>query len=106
MIQFGKLVRDKIPAIIEARGERAVWHVASEEEYHRLLREKLGEEVRELLEAMNIEECADVCEVIEAIATQSGKTFADVLRAKAEKTEKRGGFTGRIVLDEAEERRG
>ncbi|MEK7632663.1 MAG: nucleoside triphosphate pyrophosphohydrolase [Patescibacteria group bacterium] len=102
-LQFGKLVRDNIPEIIIGRGESATWHVADDAEYDRLLREKLSEEVAESLANPSLTEFAVVLEVIDAMAQSKGSTFEDVLKAKHERAEKRGGFTKRMILDTADE---
>ena len=102
-LQFGKLVRDNVPEIIVGRGEAATWHVAEEEEYERLLREKLLEEVAEALADPTVTEFADILEVIDAMAHLKGLTFEDVLKTKKERAEKRGGFAGRMILDTADE---
>lgn len=102
-LQFGKLVRDNVPAMIISQGEAATWHVADDEEYRRLLKEKLSEEVGETLANPSITEFADVLEVIDAMAQAKGLTFDDVLKTKQERAEKRGGFTKRIILDTADE---
>ena len=44
---YNKLVRDRIPELIEQAGKVAVCHIAEGEEYTLALREKLWEEVRE-----------------------------------------------------------
>jgi Uncharacterized conserved protein len=44
---YNKLVRDKIPKIIEETGKKAVIHLLSEEEYLAALEAKLDEEVGE-----------------------------------------------------------
>lgn len=102
-LQFGKLVRDRVPEIIISQGEAATWHIADEEEYDRLLKEKLSEEVSETLANPSVTEFADVLEVIDAMAQSKGLTFEDVLKAKQERAEKRGGFAKRMILDTADE---
>ena len=46
-IQYNKLVRDRIPEIIEASGKRCVYSTLSDEEYLARLDEKLNEELAE-----------------------------------------------------------
>jgi predicted house-cleaning noncanonical NTP pyrophosphatase (MazG superfamily) len=46
---YKKLVRDRIPEIIEASGRKPVVEVLGQEEYVRELRRKLQEEVQEYL---------------------------------------------------------
>jgi len=61
---YNKLVRDKIPEIIKASGKSFDVHFAKKEEILPLLETKLNEEVSEYLEAKNLEELADVMEVL------------------------------------------
>ncbi|MBP9751770.1 MAG: nucleoside triphosphate pyrophosphohydrolase [Candidatus Moranbacteria bacterium] len=100
-MKYDKLVRDRIIEIIEAKGEVAKWHVADDAEYRMKLRRKLLEEVEEFLAAESVEEMADVFEVIDALLTLKGWKREDVLKAQQEKRLKRGGFDGRIILEES-----
>ena len=60
----GKLVRDKIPALIEKSGERPNIRILDAEEYRYHLEKKLDEEVAEYHKDKNIEELADILEVV------------------------------------------
>ncbi|MEV6235185.1 nucleoside triphosphate pyrophosphohydrolase [Lentzea sp. NPDC051838] len=93
-----KLVRDRIPEIIRANGEEPVTEIADAERYHELLRDKLSEEVAEFLESGEVEELADVLEVLHALARAAGVTPSELERIRAKKAAERGGFAGRIVL--------
>ena len=100
-MQYNKLVRDKIIERIEAKGEKAVFHIADDAEYWAKIKEKLREEVEEFLAAENIEELADVAEVLGAVMAYKGFS-KEALRAEQEKkARERGGFTKRIILDES-----
>lgn len=59
-----KLVRDKIPEIIEKENRRPITKILSKEEYISELNKKLQEEFKEYLEDNNVEELADIVEVI------------------------------------------
>ncbi len=50
---------------------------------------------------MNLNEVADVLEVIEAMCVNEGWEMTDALALKAKKKEARGGFEMRIVLEES-----
>jgi len=102
-VTHGKLVRDRIPEIIESKGERAVSRRLTDEEYEPALLDKLLEESQELALAESrqdrLEEAADVYEVLVAIARMSGFDFAEVEFAAERKRAERGGFYDRIWLD-------
>lgn len=103
-MKHNKLVRDKIPAIIEANGEKAVTRILSDEEYLLELEKKLREECAEVLAERGehrIEELADVMEVVKALAEAQGSDYAAVEEARKIKAEKRGGFAQKIFLVES-----
>ena len=67
-----KLVRDKIPEIIKDSGKTCVTRILSNEEYIAALETKLNEEVAEYQEDKNLEEMADILEVLQAICVARG----------------------------------
>ena len=96
---LNKLVRDRIPEIIEDSGKRAITHILSDEEYIAALETKLDEEVAEYKAAKNLEEMADVLEVLQAICVARGYNLEELEEKRREKAEERGGFKDRIFLD-------
>ncbi|RFZ75671.1 phosphoribosyl-ATP pyrophosphohydrolase [Lacrimispora amygdalina] len=99
MDKHNKLVRDKIPEIIESSGRKAVYHVLSEEEYLTALEKKLQEEVEEYQEDKSLEEMADVLEVLYAICEARGYTKKELDAKRREKFIERGGFGRKLFLE-------
>lgn len=98
--KYNKLVRDRIPEIIEASGNTCITEILSDEDYLRMLDAKLDEELAEYHADQNIEELADLIEVIRACAVARGYTIEELERVRAEKAAKRGGFEKKILLKE------
>jgi predicted house-cleaning noncanonical NTP pyrophosphatase (MazG superfamily) len=101
--KYNKLVRDRIPEIIEASGKTCVTEILSDEEYLRMVDAKLDEELVEYHKDQNIEELADLMEVIQACAVARGYTLEQLEQVRAEKAAKRGGFEKKILLKEVRE---
>ena len=97
-IKYHKLVRDRIPEIIEASGKTCVTEILSDEDYLRMVDAKLDEELAEYHKDQNIEELADLMEVIYAAAIARGYTLEALEQVRAEKAAKRGGFAKKILL--------
>lgn len=101
MTLYHKLVRDKVIDQIEAKGETARYHVATDLEYQEKLLLKLQEETAEFIEDQNQEEMADIFEVITVLLEHYGWSIEDIVTIQQEKREKKGSFSKRIVLEEA-----
>ena len=95
---YDKLVRDRIPEIIEASGKKCDIEVVSDEIALGYLYNKLNEEVSELLEDKNLDEIADCLEVLFAIGKKYGYSEKDLVDRRNEKKNSRGGFEKNIVL--------
>ena len=93
---MGKLVRDKIPQIIEASGETPITRILERDEYLACLEAKLDEEVREFHESKEPEELADILEVVYALAEAHGCSRQQLLSIYESKNAARGGFEKRI----------
>lgn len=100
---YNKLVRDKIPEIIEQGGKRCRVEVLSDEDYLRMVDAKLDEELAEYHSDQNIEELADLLEVICAAAAARGYSREELERIRADKAEKRGAFEKKLLLIDVEE---
>ncbi len=103
MIIYNKLVRDQIPEIIKNKWKTPTTYIANDSEYWLKLKEKLQEEVDELLEETNIEEeWADVLEVIYAICDFKGISREQLESTRKQKAEERGGFKHHVILEKVE----
>ena len=101
--RYNKLVRDRIPEIIEAGGGQCRTAILSDDEYLAMLDAKLDEELAEYHKDQNIEELADLLEVIRAAAMARGYSIEKLEKVRAEKAEKRGGFEKKLLLIEVQE---
>lgn len=97
-MKHNKLVRDRIPEIIEANGQQAVWQVLERDDYEQALRQKLQEEVGEFMASGQLEELADILEVVYALAIQLGHSQDELETIRQQKRGVRGGFTKRLFL--------
>ena len=103
-MKYNKLVRDRIPEIIEASGKSCVTEILSDKAYLRLVDAKLDEELAEYHSDPNVEELADLLEVIYAAAMARGYTSEQLESVRAAKAEKRGAFANKILLKEVIEK--
>lgn len=95
---YNKLVRDNIPDIIAASGKSCETEILDDHEYKVMLDKKLDEELAEYHHDRNVEELADLLEVIYSIAAISGYSVEDLEKIRKTKVAKRGSFTKRILL--------
>src|SRR5699024_8300659 len=104
---YNKLVRDRIPEIIENSGKKYTTKILDEDAYVVELKKKLLEEMEEYQEAEAndeaLEELADVLELMHALAKVHGANIEEVEKIRAEKAIKRGGFEDKIYLIEVED---
>jgi len=104
---YNKLVRDKIPQIIEASGKTSCTRILNVDEYKNELQTKLREEAEEYFQAKNsqeaLEEMADMLEVIRALASAHGANWEELEAIRVQKAEARGGFEDRVYLIDVDE---
>lgn len=100
--EYPKLVRDKIPEIIQATGREAHVRTLELEEYIDFLKIKAAEEAQELASAETdsnlLEEIVDLRELLDALEKVKGFTPEQVKAIQDEKREKRGGFDLRLLM--------
>lgn len=95
---YNKLVRDKIPKIIENSGRKCKIKIVNDDEAIKLLIEKIKEEVEEFSLNESKEELADLFEILFALCDKKGWKFGEIEKIRIEKREKRGGFDKNIFL--------
>lgn len=100
---YNKLVRDKIPQIIEEAGKKHHSHILEDEAYLKSLNQKLQEELDEYLEDESVEELADMVEVIIAILNYKQVSLETFESIRKKKQEDRGAFDKKIFLRSVEE---
>lgn len=101
-----KLIRDRLPDIMRAKGIVVDERILDQEEFVLRLKDKLLEEADEVHECQNvedlIEELADVLEVIQSIAKATGLSMQQIEHKRLEKLQERGGFDGKIYCNYTE----
>lgn len=101
MTDYNKLVRDKIPEIIKAKGEKVEFHRADDPEFLEKARAKLREETDEFIQSNDPDELADLLEITYAVAGAMGLSEADLNQRRQLKHQERGGFDKKIILEKA-----
>lgn len=96
---YNKLVRDKIPEIILKNGQTCVTRALNEDEILTALNNKLQEELTEYLTSGDVEELADLEEVLRAVLDLKNIDYGDFEKIMQEKAVNRGAFKARILLE-------
>ena len=102
--EYNKLVRDRIPEIIEEAGKNAQVFQVSGKTLQTYAFEKLREEVEEFIANPCAEEVADLMEILNFICHRSGIRDTTILAETLAKRVSRGGFEQGFVLDWVEEK--
>jgi predicted house-cleaning noncanonical NTP pyrophosphatase (MazG superfamily) len=95
---YNKLVRDRVPEIIKESKQIPEYVILSDEEYMAELNKKLKEETAEYLTSNEIEDLADILEVVFAICEARGISEDEIQEVRKEKAVRRGGFQNKILL--------
>lgn len=98
VIKYNELMRDRIPEIIEASRKICKAVVLDDAEYLHMLDSKLDEELAEHHKDQNIEELADLLEVIRSVAIARGYTVEELERVREQKAGKLGTFQRKIFF--------
>lgn len=104
---YNKLVRDKIPEIINESGKNCTVRVLDDEQYRLALKEKLSEELIEYNASQSdeeaLEELADLLELIHSLSHVHGANVDQLEGLREDKARKRGGFADKVFLVEVED---
>ena len=101
---YNKLIRDNIPKVINEDNKMCKTHtVESDEEFLKALKDKLSEECKEFLDTENVEELADILEVLKYLMKYYGYTEDDLFDVCDKKKEYSGGFEKRLILEYVED---
>ena len=100
--RYDKIVRDRIPEVIEAAGQHARCELVSREAALAGLQRKLSEELDEYIQSGSLEELADILEVVHGIVYHSGVAWEQLEALRLAKRAERGGFERGVRLLEVE----
>ena len=100
--KYNKVVRDKIPEIIEESGKKFNIKQLDDESFLAEIEKKLSEEVNEYSESKDVEELADLLEVIYRISELRGVNSDELDKIRRDKVEKRGKFASNLFLIDSE----
>ena len=100
-----KLVRDRIPQIIEETNSTcSISRVRDIDEHEQWLLAKLLEEADEFIEKPSYQEAADLVEVVKTFCYLHQLEWDAVLDAAESKEETHGGFRDGVILDSVDYR--
>jgi len=95
---YNKLVRDKIPQIIEEAGKSCICHTVEGDILKTYAKKKLREEIEEFLEDPCPEEAGDVMEIFHFLCDLYDIKDSQVMASSTAKRVTRGGFNEGLVL--------
>ena len=100
---YYKLVRDRIPEVIEEAGKEFSVSQADSSSLRDYAMKKLREEVSEFIEDPCAEEAADILEILDFICRREDITQAEIKAARTSKYVRRGTFNEGYILEWVEE---
>jgi predicted house-cleaning noncanonical NTP pyrophosphatase (MazG superfamily) len=103
MKKFNKVIRDKIPEIIQKDGQTCNIQILSDQKFMVEIEKKLFEEVTEYQNDKNPEELSDILEVIYRIAQLRGISKEELEKIRIKKLQNKGGFEKNLFLIDTSE---
>lgn len=104
MVKIDKLVRDNIPNLIKLNGKNPEFYkLDSDKRYYDELCKKLIEETNEFVESGELEELADILEVVEAILIYKKVSISEIMEIKNSKATTNGKFEKRYFISHIED---
>ena len=100
--KYNKVIRDKIPEIIAKSGKKYNLKQIDDASFLVEIEKKLIEEVNEYIQSKDVEELADLLEVIYRISELRGVNSEELDEIRKDKAEKRGKFASNLFLIDAE----
>ena len=100
-VTYNKLIRDKIPGVIEKAGGKYKSRILNKKEFEKELKKKLVEESKEVGKATPkelINELSDILEIIKSMSDYYKISFRRVEQYQIKKRKERGGFKKRLLL--------
>ena len=102
-MEYNKLVRDRIPELIENSGKRFTVRTALSDEVTLFAAKKLREEIEEFIENPCAEEAADILEILNFICVREGIRENTIVAEALSKRIKRGSFDSGFILEWVED---
>jgi len=104
-IKYNKLVRDKIPQLIEESGRKQTSRILNDKEYFDALVDKVVEEIEEFRASKIEEEIADVYEALDCLVKFKGYEPMHIDYIRLIKREARGSFLEKVLLEEVDDKK-
>jgi predicted house-cleaning noncanonical NTP pyrophosphatase (MazG superfamily) len=98
-IPYNKLVRDRIPEILDAEGKEYSIVQCEKEDILSYAKKKLLEEAMEFVENPCAEEAADIIEILKFICSRMGFYEIQIEAAGISKYARKGGFQKNYILE-------
>lgn len=107
MAYYNRLVRDKIPELLELAGKKGTFRILGDKEFESELKKKLAEGVKDYREAVNesdaAEELAGLFEILISLTKVHHLTLRELDEIRQEKAKKHGRFHERLFLIKVED---